>query len=497
MPTFSIVEEVENKSQILSLLLGINTIMPNSNCVITCCENTKKYINNCPINLDINLYFLDISKKTNRIDYISYIKNLISNLTYSINNFEDVIHLNQSLIMINKIKINDDIKNQGFAFVKKKTHPKNLKEYNFDFNILYLNNIAHLNKVETLINSDLNFIDNNILTYENDSYNLDNQKFLFLYYRKLPYKMSKDVEYFIDEKILLTTEDFFRSENSLKPSDIEYNFKINENFISFIQIKHEGKSPMKELEHAIINTLCKSKPNYFYILNLHSSNKINFTIPNKNGIGIWDRSQDIHFLENIIELIVEKYNDYFSLKKENVDFYSFGISAIYEKEHYYLINKTIQLYPNIKLCNFSDTLIDTFNKYKLNYTFTGFIPLYPNILFDFLKDNINTPKTNDIHVVENNPTNVDDYKTFIEALNKSKFCRFNNCNVQLIASALSLNVIPIIKNIYNIEFLEKDKHYFHFDININEIDYESVIKEFKTNKLIIKSIEDFLKNLLE
>ena len=63
---------------------------------------------------------------------------------------------------------------------------------------------------------------------------------------------------------------------------------------------------------------------YMLLINLkYSNNKIEFVIPNRDGVSIWDRNNDPPGLYELIDMIIEK-SEYFGKTEAYIDYFSFN-----------------------------------------------------------------------------------------------------------------------------------------------------------------------------
>ena len=499
--TFCIVEERNNKEQILGLLLSLEVKMPSINCVISCREETKQFINNFPKKLDLKLDFIPYIRRFDEFDCIAYIQNILNSIKYGINKYGEVVYVTHTLIMVNKIIIDNNIREQGFGYIKKEdcdSDPEK-KYMDFNFEIIYLRELSVLHEMIKYINE--SFIEcENIIDYEDYEYDVEKQKEYIDFYRKLPYNMShKEDMIFFDREILLASEDFFTFKNELTITDIKEDFICKERTISFLNIRFTDTfPPIQNVNKQILSYLPRHGIYYMSIANLKfSKDKIQFVIPNEKGIGIWDRTKESNYLNELINLTIEEYSDYFTKVNVNLDYYSCNNYLLFDKPNYIWLNNSVKKYTSVELYNYDNTLKDKLNENELKNHMGSYIGLYPKVLFDFLKERTLCENKKEVYELNKIPSTSEEYKVVLNLLNNFTFCKFNEFNVQMIASALALGVIPIVDYKYELHGLEKNVHYIDTLVDVNDVDKYSIVDNINTNKLIIRSCKEFVVNLLD
>ncbi len=499
--TICIVEENDNKELILGLLLSLEINMPNLNCVISCKDETREFIEKYPKRMELNLDFINHIRRHEEFDCIAYVQNILNSLSYSIKTYGEVLYVSHTIFMVNKLVISDEIKEQGFGFIKKcDTHCDDDKKYlDYNFDIIYLRDNNSLEQVIENISDSIDDCEN-IINYSDYEYDEEKQKGYIDEYRKTPYKMSQTgAMIFLDKEMLVASEDFFAYKNSLNMKDIEKGFILNEIPITFLNIRFTDTYPaIQNINKQILGKLPDHGIYYMSIVNMKfSKDKLQFVIPNEKGIGIWNRTNDKHFLEELISLVVDKYEDYFTKVKVNIDYYSFNNFLLMDKPSYIWLNNTIKKYTSIELYNYDDTLKKEMDINELKYDMGNYIGLYPKTLFDYLEERIMCDNKKDVYELNEVPSTSEEYEVLLETMNKFTFCKFNEFNVQLIASALALGVIPIIDYKYELHGLEKNIHYIDTLTNIEDVDKETIIENINKSKIVIRSCEDFVVNLLD
>ena len=116
--TFCLIETKNNNSyELLTRVLYINLNEKNNNCVIFCNNDTKKLIQNFPLNYSLNIEFILI--KDRNYDLLSHFHRMIEAIRYTVKKFGSCIYLNNNLIQVRELEIPDEIIQQGIGFSKK------------------------------------------------------------------------------------------------------------------------------------------------------------------------------------------------------------------------------------------------------------------------------------------------------------------------------------------------------------------------------------------
>ena len=117
---FGIVERGNDRKNILGLLLSINLhYLPEDNtvCFLSCCRNTKKYIEDFPFefnNIDIVYFLFAEGNEMKGMDKFF-------NIMYaSITKYGECCFIDTNLLMMEKFVVNDSIKKKGIGIVKYK-----------------------------------------------------------------------------------------------------------------------------------------------------------------------------------------------------------------------------------------------------------------------------------------------------------------------------------------------------------------------------------------
>jgi hypothetical protein len=320
--------------------------------------------------------------------------------------------------------------------------------------------------------------------------NIEFQKKVFEIYKNIPYKiaMKNKNMCFLSNNELVATEDFFAYKDSIEPKDISKDWKIKENPISFVHIRLDEFHPqIQDFNKNMLSSLSVRNVIYMSILNLmFSKNKLEFLVPEKNGVGIWDRNEakDSNGLYRLTNEIKKRENEYFGIVETNkVDYFSFGNHLIMDKPSKYWLNNGISKYSSVLLCNYDDSMLEVLKKEDKKYEFFCYICEYPEILEDYLNKK------------ERKGENVD-FEELIKKIEEMDMCDFEQFDTQKLALCLALGTIPVIPEMVQKEILDLEEgvHYLRKkeeDVDLDKM-RENCKKYYEENMKIEKIINKLM-----
>ena len=101
---------------------------------------------------------------------------------------------------------------------------------------------------------------------------------------------------------------------------------------------------------------------YMLLVNLKfAKSKIEFVMPKRDGISIWDRTDDPPGLYELIDMITEN-SDYFGKVEAYVDYFSFNNFILTDKPSKYWLNNNVRKYTGFFLCNYDNSLDQAIQK---------------------------------------------------------------------------------------------------------------------------------------
>jgi len=478
---YCIVQESHyDKQHILGLLLSIELYDKNSTCVVCCDEEIKNYIELFPKTIELNLDF-GIKPVNNNFMALEYIKNIFNSLKYCINNYKECVFINKDLIMTNPLIISDQIKLQGVGFIKKTINviDKEKEFQRYSIGLLYIKDIEYVNRLINHYETELKCVDFLNLSFADyDEIKKKEETSLCIkIYAELPlfFINNLQINSFFDDYTYLGTEDFFAYENSVKLTDIEKNISIKNSNVSFCNIRVDTlDKKIQQLNNYFLNILVNKHIIYMSLLNLKmSGNKLQFIIPKRNGVGIWNRTNDKGGLYELIDFFVDKNQNYISKVEVDIDYFSFGNYLLTDKPSHIWLNNTIKKYTGILICKYDKSLIDILSSLPISSEFLFYYSYFPTILDTFIKSNANSSNTNLyeknieyikvikndspdnltftlIYEMENNEEIIEpivssvNFMNLLEKLAKVKYGIIETFDINLIATYMALGVVPII-----------------------------------------------------
>jgi hypothetical protein len=153
---------------------------------------------------------------------------------------------------------------------------------------------------------------------------------------------------------------------------------------------------------------------------------------------------------------------------------------------YHISNRSV-IFSEFYLCNYSKNLTDALDSIEKPYQFFAYYSEYPKILEEFTKDKT-FEKTidyvelkddklvfhNDDRIVKSEPCERnDDYESFLHQLKNVKFGFCNEGDIHLIATYLSLNIVPVVDSNWLLD-VQKGIHYETKD-SLMEVQYEDYV----------------------
>ena len=475
MTTYLFVNEENNKYKLLSRIVALNAIEDkNARCIVLCSPDDIDFILKFPINYKLNLVFMDYIYKDRKANMAFLFTNILRGIKYCLGKFGSCIYMNNNIIPIRKIIIPKSIENQGYGFHMKyfNSHEKENNKHRYSFELLYINNknSIFLNRIQFFLQV------KNLLTSTQFT-----SKELEVYYKNyefLPYKLaSQNPEMiFFKKDVVISTIDFLAFDDSVEFNNISDEFIHNENAIFNINCDLTLVNPIaKNINKQLIMKMIKYDKFYANILNIATPNvKINFCVPEKNNIGIWNRQKGPHGMYHIIDYFQELYPEYTSSNTIKSDFFSVNKNALTDKPSHIWLNREIASYIRVFLCNYDVSLINQLQKDGIRNEFLLYYSEHPKILDEYF--NLNSKKIEeDERKIETAKLFYDKNKSYliynkgvlyfkdtIRLLSRTKYVYVDlkNLDANMIAACSACGCIPIITHKTN--FFHYFKENIHF-----------------------------------
>jgi hypothetical protein len=503
-------EAATEQQQILGLLLSIELYHKQTKCIVSCSESVKSYIECFPKMLDLNLDFRLIDKEE-KFNCLTYIKNIFKTLQYGIETYGECLLVSKELIMTNSIQIPDMVKEQGIGFIKKTCQ---VAEAAYEFqrysiSLLYVNKMDYINQFIKHYETELkceSLFETSFADYTLEQLKEQNEECIRIYAHLAWHFLQEcGLEHFLNDYSYVGTEDFFAYEDSVKMTDITKTLMIRDKSISFCNIRTAtADKRIQQLNNYFLNILVNKHIVYMSLLNLKMSNKkLQIIVPKRPGIGIWDRTNDIGGLYELIDYLTESATDYLTQVESDIDFFSFGNCILTDKPSHIWLHSGIKKYTHIFLCNYDKSLTDALPSLPLSSKFLFYYAHHPKVLEEFLIKQVvdaveikrsiefmqvkcktitkSVTKTeldasgNEVIVpvsirelrftlTYNGLCEEVDYQTLLEKLLHVKYGYVEIMDVNLIATYLALGVVPVILFTDSViyELVEKE-HYLTTD----------------------------------
>ena len=173
---FGIVERQRDRRKILALILSIKLCYKEKvKILLSCSIKTKEYIENFADLQNIEIIYL-LSSPDNNMSSLDKFYNLVY---LGVMKYGECLFIDTTLIMTNKIIINEEIKNQGIGIVKFSSVGSHIEEHvellKYSSHLLYVSKMEHVLKIKEYIdyhnNLDLQDISNNDISHNDFSNN--------------------------------------------------------------------------------------------------------------------------------------------------------------------------------------------------------------------------------------------------------------------------------------------------------------------------------------
>jgi hypothetical protein len=489
---FCFVEETPNyKYRFFSRILLVNSFHKEAKCIIVCSEETKKFIENFPLSYDIKLVF--IPNIFNTYNLIYTFTNILKVLWYAITHFGHGIYIYDNLMMVHKMVIPESIKSQGYGFHKKvfNSHDEENNKKRYSFEVIYASNKEFIKTVEDMLG-----IPN---LHRKKKITDKHIEILKEHIDLLEFNVMEKLktQYFLDYEVNISTEDFFSFNNEVKLSEITYDFIWKEKKITFLNLRLERNAPPQKTLHSnLLQMLIKYNRLYSHIIHFsNATQKINFILPFKKNISIWDRQKDGPGLYAILENFYTLYPEYCSITKKGAEYFSVSTLALTDKPSHHWMTKELYLHYEMLLCNYDKSLLKTVKKdSKLKYSFLFYYfddPLYLDEYFwahkDCICDNERTTLSLSLKSLKNGKYSVDSIPMnsideVISLLIDTKYVFLSSYTMSLMVLCFALGCVPVFaiktKSLgFPLFELEENKHYCIHNIynnNNNNNNYDTM-----------------------
>lgn len=509
---FGIVERGNDRKNILGLLLSINLhYSPEENtvCFVSCCPETKKYIDEFPFdfgNIQLVYFLFAVDNDMKGMDKFF-------NIMYAaIGKYGECCFLDTNILMMEKFVVNDKIKEKGIGLVKYKTIRTHIldKQENVSYSaqILYLNDVSYIDAIKKYYdddepeldasNNEIDLSNNQLDVSSNQSQVYNKVELIIKDISRNPVKSNRrktipvflkdtyDVDEFFETYTLIDINEFTAYENEIKPKELSADFKIDGKSVNFVCLNCNTMSQgVVNIYRQLITKAANKSLTYMNIINLKKSN-IPIIQPKRQGVYKWDRTQDPSGMYQLTEMMCD--NEYFHLREEYEDYFVVGNNILMDKNSDYHISNRSAIFSEFYLCNYSKKLTDALDSIEKSYQFFAYYSEYPRILEEFTKDKT-FEKTidyvelkdnklvfhNDDREIKSEPCErSDDYESFLHQLKNVKYGYCSEGDIHLVATYLSLNIVPVVDSDWLLD-LERGVHYETKEGGLMGVPYEEYV----------------------
>ena len=537
---FGIVERGNDRKNIIGLLLSINlNYLPEDNivCFLSCSLETKKYIEDFPFemeNIKIVYFLFAIDNEMKGMD------KLFNILYAAIKKYGECCFIDTSLLMMSKFVVSDEIKKNGIGVVKYKsirTHnTSKLENVSYSAQILYLNDTKYVDDIKEYYEDDEdedvdlsnNTVDlsNNTVDLSNNTVDLSNNRANVYNKVELIIKdasknevksnLRKTIPVFLKDKYnidtffetytLIDLNEFTAFEEAIKEEELDSKFKIGDKYVNFVCLNCNTMNPqIVNIYRKLIAKAANKSLAHLNIINLKKSN-IPLIQPKKKGVYKWDRTMDPSGMYQLTEMMSD--NEYFGLREEYEDYFVVGNNILMDKDSDHFISNRSAIFSEFYLCNYSKNLIDALDSIEKPYQFFAYYSEYPKILEEFTNDKkfeksidyveLKDDKLifhNDDRVVKSEPCERNyDYESFLHQLKNVKYGFCKEGDIHLIATYLSLNIVPVVDSNWLLD-LEEGVHY-ETTRGVMKISYEEYVNNIEKYVKSNIKVEGLVRKLL-
>lgn len=507
--TFCLVEEtIFTHHRLLSFILMLNAIEKNANCVIVCHKQTRDFISKFPMKLNLKLYFITITGK--EWNFVHIFKYMLKTIKFCIKKFGHCIFLRDTLTLIRKIDIPENIKHQGYGFHKRiyKSHIPETNKQSYNFEILYVNNSNFVNQIESLLEIPDFHKKSRFTKKINELFNKNVQNIEYNFCVKY------NTKYVFSPETLIATEDFFSFDEVLQINDITENLEWNNLKITALAIRMEKPRPqIKHINQQLLGLLLKYDNFYNNILHLSNIHtKVRFVLPLKESIGIWDRNKYGSGLYELIEIFESLYPKYFSLNSIPCKYFAVNKTAIIDKPNDYYLSEELYGYYSVITTDYCGKQIKTLrNDSKIdNFQFGFYFFENPKWLDDYFCEHKELLYTFERNIEfctvcqERNLNNsifingeVKTNDEIVDILTDVKFVLLKEFNCNLMVLCFALGCVPVFESLDVKPFEVTCDTHFCF-VEIPEKDQrESIYEKMRTNILSYYEQEISPKNVIK
>ena len=177
---------------------------------------------------------------------------------------------------------------------------------------------------------------------------------------------------------------------------------------------------------------------------------------------------------NLLSYLVKKYNDYFSLTEDVIEYYSFNNYLLTDKPGMMWLTNNVRKYTQVLMCNYDKSLLDIKDTLPIPTKFFAYYSDHPEELDCYALNNTNKKTKQIVEIDARKTMRLSIQKgfrwkkremgdlTFIDKMNAisvSKYIRIRTYDVNMFANALAVSTIPVIPDDMEVQGLVEDRHY--------------------------------------
>ena len=150
-------KEDNNQNNIATLLLTIKIHDPTSRIILVVPQETKKYIDEMPLDVSSTLEFYNVDNYDSTVGTLYH--NMYHCLKYVVETYGECLLVDENAIMVNRVEISEEIREQGYGYMNHyfNGHLPETNLHSYSFSLLYLNKTEFLENLRELILEDINY----------------------------------------------------------------------------------------------------------------------------------------------------------------------------------------------------------------------------------------------------------------------------------------------------------------------------------------------------
>lgn len=373
----AVLQELSNdKARILACAMAAARAYPDSEILIACDKDTQSYIAGCTAGPNVRITYVEPSYPFTPRGYMC---NFLELLEKSAQTASETLFLHCRIILLDKVPISENIREQGFAILRKDILGHDERpDIQYSCDIVYSTSIVKLSALD-------NYFRKNGL-FENP----EEDKFTDLVnlWRCMPLSLANmddgnlAVTHYIDGSGYMTTENFFAFDKKWELKNLtqkDGQLCHAGHKIWCVRLEIQGSGPLLTLSRNLIAQVIACHRWVLSILELHMSgiSEIMIATPPKTGILHWDRKDSPFYA--MVSAICDS-SQYIHSKTSNLDYFVLANNVLLDKPGVKWLTNSLRDATGIVYFDYDNQLLEALKQLGKPHTFGGYAVPYPDIL---------------------------------------------------------------------------------------------------------------------